>query len=113
MSMTTGSSVSKSEFSDPNAGFVSITDIRNIFIEFMRDLDKKVMPVGQHVNRMEVLKHVESIQYRLFQRAHANIEKFFPGYKAPLRKEAEIDPKVLKDSADARKERVAAIRGRS
>jgi len=67
---------------DPSHGWVSIQEIKNVFIETLRELDAYVMPKGGPVaNRDAVLKCFDTMQYKLYRRAQSNLESMFPTFK--------------------------------
>lgn len=93
-------------------GWVSLQELRNVFTHELRELDKVIMPEGGGTpwgTRMAILKHVESIQYRLMQRAKANYEMFLP-----VRQQPKASAKIEEASAKpAHEERLDSIKRRS
>ena len=61
---------------DQSQGWVSLTEVRNVFVEYIRKLDREVWPQGGRGLRDEVIKHFETTQYELMKRAKRNYIDF-------------------------------------
>lgn len=57
---------------DQSIGWVSLTEIRNVYIEAIRELDRYLWPKGGTPSRDLIIKHYETTQYRLLERAKSN-----------------------------------------
>jgi len=90
---------------DLDLGFVSLREIRSIWQEAMRELDKYVWPDRSSVSRDAVLKHFEMIEYKLRQKAKANHQAF---YAKPSTQKLEEKP----DSRAEYKSRIETMRTR-
>jgi hypothetical protein len=90
---------------------VSIQEIKNIWIEFLRELDVSVMPKGgPPASREEVLKLFDTVQHRLYARAQANFDVFLPQYRAELATRPAPD---VPSGKQQHEQRVAAMRNRT
>jgi len=88
---------------------VSVQEIKNVFIETLRELDAYVMPKGGPVaNRDAVLKCFDTMQYKLYRRAQSNLESMFPTFK-PVKASAQT-PEAQAASKAAHEQRLVQIR---
>jgi hypothetical protein len=93
---------------DGSIGWVSLSEIANVFQEYNRQLDKHVWPEQGRALRGEVLKHFESAKYELMKRAKRNYLDYLktaPGSVLPPRPTGP-------DGKDARAARLARMRSR-
>lgn len=91
---------------DGSLGYVSATEIRNAWIEFIKKFDKEIWPQGKLPIRSEVLALLESLQYRLLTRAESNYEKHLkPSLSQPKAVESSPEERAR---YEARQSRLAA-----
>lgn len=96
---------------DPYLGWVSITEIRNVFSEAIRALDKHVWPDRTTGSRDHVMKHIETIQYELYKRCKRSYSDFLQSGGVVLRKKDEgQQPEV--SNRDLHEKRLNELRGR-
>lgn len=67
---------------DNSIGFITVHELHNAYVEFMRRLDREVWPVGKSAKRDEIIQFLESWRLRLLTRAEAREPKK-PAAKSP------------------------------
>ncbi len=90
---------------DPVKGWVSVQDIHNVRVEFLRKLDHDVFPQGEHWRSIQgrATKLFETFVYTLYERARKNYTDFLISEKkAPLASAS--------DSREAYEKRKASLR---
>ncbi len=91
---------------DQSLGYVTASEIRNAWIEWMRKLDVTVWPAsGRTPARSEVLELFESLQYRLLTRASQRIPA--PRPQMPTKKAPKDQPETSRADYDARQARLS------
>lgn len=83
---------------DQSRGWVSLTEIRNVYVELLRNLDKYLLPLGTP-GRAEVMKAIETTQYDLTSRAKRNYQEYMK-WETP-------HPKPTAPSPDSREAYIA------
>ena len=68
---------------DPVKGWVSVQEIHNLRVEFLRKLDNDVFPLGEHWRSIQgrCIKVFETFVYELYARSRKNYQDYLAGEK--------------------------------
>lgn len=95
------------DYGQQELGWVSISDIHNVFQEMLHEFDTTVWPPKTTGSRPYVQKFMESIKHKLYQRAKAHYSAFLSaGGRAPGAKQASEPAPDSRDAHAARLEQI-------
>lgn len=90
---------------DPIKGWVSVQEIHNLRVEFLRKLDHEIFPEGEHYRHTKgrAIKLFETFVYSLYERSRRNYQDYLKAEQAkPLASNTDSRDAYLKHKAETK-----------
>ena len=68
---------------DGSLGYITVHELQNAYVEWMRRLDRDIWPKGSGAHRDEIIQFFESFRLRLLTRASARVPEPKPILRSP------------------------------